>query len=391
MNTTPASSPESETAIPISPAKERYEGLDQLRGILAFSVMIYHYTEWAEWHLPWQIAKPLALLGLYAVSTFYTLSGCALYIVYRDRKLQKRFISEFWFKRIFRIVPLFWLTSILTLLMLQGSRGESDFHDPWKVFLNFSLLFSWLDPSAYFATGAWSIGNEWAFYTLFPIILLCIRSRSGIGILVGVTFVITAWFCFGILDADLSVKDQWNSYIHPLNQLVLFVSGVMIGPWILAAKARPHLPIFVYLAMGVFLIISYIASVPACISGVLRFLLVGVCVTLCAGFAVTRLKRGPITSSLTFLGTISYTVYLMHPIMYQAVNKIYGKVQSILGAEIIGNFTQSLLIFICSIISTVCVSWLIYRSIEVPLVRLGRSLAQRITHLSFSRSDSNPS
>ena len=388
MNTPPASVPESETAVPVSSAKKRYEGLDQLRGILAFSVMIYHYSEWTDWQLPWPVARPLALLGLYAVSTFYTLSGCALYIVYRDRNLGKEFISEFWIKRIFRIVPLFWLVSILALLAFQSGGGERGFPDPWKVFLNFSLLFSWLDPSAYFATGAWSIGNEWAFYTLFPIILLCIRSRAGIAILVGLTFGVTTWFSFWILSANLSVEDQWNNYIHPLNQLILFVSGVMLGPWVVGCKVRASLPVFVYLAIGVFLTVSYFASVPACISGALRFLLVGICVSLCAGFAVTRMKRGRITSGLTFLGAISYTVYLMHPLVYDFVSKVCGKLQSMVGAEIIGDPMRSAAIFTGSIVSTVYVSWLIYRRMEIPLIGLGRSVTRRVAYQFNSSSKS---
>ena len=67
---------------PVSAGRQdRYEGLDQLRGILAFSVMIYHYTEWQKIQLPWLLHQPLSLIGVYAVGTFYTLSGFALYVV----------------------------------------------------------------------------------------------------------------------------------------------------------------------------------------------------------------------------------------------------------------------------------------------------------------------
>lgn len=358
--------------------RKRYEGLDQLRGILAFSVMIYHYAEWHGIVLPWPAQKPLELLGIYAVSTFYALSGCALFIVYQSRIRDKKFLREFFIKRTFRIVPLFWFATFLVILtQKEASQEWSQYLDPWKLFLNFSLLFSWLDPGAYLATGAWSIGNEWAFYSLFPIILWACRSRSSAVVLCIITCLITGWFSFYILSPESSLEDQWQSYIHPLNQLILFVCGVLLGPWVVKAKGREQLPVRVFFAIILFVAISYLFSIPTCVSGVIRFFLVGLCVVCCEGFAITRFTHGNVSKILTFLGAISYTVYLMHPIVHHAVSKVFGKIHSMLPVDAFSGEFLSWSVFTGSICATVFVSSIVYWKLEKPAIRIGRNLAEK--------------
>lgn len=351
--------------------RKRYEGLDQLRGILAFSVMIFHYVEWQDIILPWHIQKPLELLGIYAVSTFYTLSGCALFIVYRNRTIDKEFYREFWIKRIFRIVPLFWLASLLAILTQNESL------DIWKLFLNFSLLFSWLAPEAYYATGAWSIGNEWAFYTLFPLILWASRSRFNIAILSVVTCAITAWFAFFVISPSISLTDQWKIYIHPLNQVILFVSGILLGRFVVKANISNKLPIKVYLSVILFIAISYFTNISECVSGLYRFILIGICLVCCQGFSVTLLKHGIISKILTFLGTISYTVYLIHPLMHHAMSKVIGKIDSMLQADVLSQEIRSGSVFYGSILATLVISSVIYLKLEKPAIRFGRRLTDR--------------
>ncbi len=61
----------------------RVESLDYLRGLLAVSVMIYHYVAWSGVELGADTV--LGRLGIYSVSTFYILSGLSLGLVYRGR------------------------------------------------------------------------------------------------------------------------------------------------------------------------------------------------------------------------------------------------------------------------------------------------------------------
>ncbi len=83
----------------------RIESLDYLRGIMALSVMLFHYYSWAFGSL--DASSLLSKLGIYAVSIFYILSGLSLSIVYVNRSANKFNCYEFLLKRIFRILPLF--------------------------------------------------------------------------------------------------------------------------------------------------------------------------------------------------------------------------------------------------------------------------------------------
>ena len=148
----------------------RVTGLDQLRGALATIVMIFHYSCLTKPHLPSFIQLSLDKLGYYSVCSFYVLSGAALYIVYHKRSLSLKFCRDFFIKRFARIAPLFWLATTLALALQMF--GDGSLPGSKNIFLVYSLLFSWVDPGLYYVGGAWSIGNEWVFYSIFPLMLL---------------------------------------------------------------------------------------------------------------------------------------------------------------------------------------------------------------------------
>ena len=85
---------------------KRIESLDYLRGLMALSVMIYHYISWGAG--PIGSEHLLGKLGIYAVSMFYILSGLSLGLVYYGRITSASDIGSFMIKRVFRIFPLFW-------------------------------------------------------------------------------------------------------------------------------------------------------------------------------------------------------------------------------------------------------------------------------------------
>jgi peptidoglycan/LPS O-acetylase OafA/YrhL len=81
--------------------------------------------------------------------------------------------------------------------------------------------------------------------------------------------------------------------------------------------------------------------------------------TLCVGFYLLRSRR---LRSLVALGTISYSVYLLHPIVL----------------VLIPLPRQPLLEMIVGLAATVVVSWASYRLIEKPTMEIGRRCARRI-------------
>lgn len=353
--------------------RKRYDGLDQLRGILAFTVMIYHYLSWQDVDLFWAIQKPLDLMGLYAVSTFYVLSGCALYIVYHNTQLDRSFMMGFWVKRSLRIVPLFWLVTTVTILFSLIQSGEVS---GWKVFLNYSLLFSWADPAAYISTGAWSIGNEWAFYMIFPLLIWGLKTKFNMLVIVIPALAIACYYWFFILTPHRSVASQWSVYVMPMNQFPLFLGGFLIGTYVMAPKwAASFNNRILCLATLIFVMYSYFFTTADSIYGWSRVILVLIALLWCYCFGAQRIFNRKTSIILNWLGMISYTLYLVHPLVIRVARKLLeenGHINQLLGMNAA---VSNVAIVVISIGVTLLVSHYIYMFLEKPMIILGKRKA----------------
>ncbi|AYH05651.1 acyltransferase family protein [Pectobacterium parmentieri] len=106
----------------------RVESLDYLRGVMALSVVIYHYVSWSGGYGLLGSEHLLGKLGVYAVSMFYILSGLSLAYVYDGKIKSLSDAKKFAIKRIFRIFPLFWI--VTTLALIIKFKSEINFQFP---------------------------------------------------------------------------------------------------------------------------------------------------------------------------------------------------------------------------------------------------------------------
>jgi peptidoglycan/LPS O-acetylase OafA/YrhL len=339
--------------------------------------MIYHFSYWMGLNdrLPFLFQRPLNLLGLYAVSTFYCLSGAALFIVYRSRKINFALLSEFAIKRIFRICPLFWVATTASIAFADFTALKTE---PIRVMLSYTLLFSWFDPTAYFTTGAWSIGNEWAFYSLFPILLIAWKQPWSRICVIVLSVIASCYYAFFLISPNISVATQFATYIAPLNQVILFVGGMAVGSFIIERpQFHSSLPILLGATL-IFFTISYTFDKPQCIHGVLRMAIVGICLAWCYGAGVRCRQSGKIGHILNWVGTLSYSVYLLHPIMFRITSKMVGEVISLTSDFAFKSEFRVLLILTLASVSTMIVSHLSYKLLELPMMRIGQTLSKKI-------------
>jgi exopolysaccharide production protein ExoZ len=81
---------------------------------------------------------------------------------------------------------------------------------------------------------------------------------------------------------------------------------------------------------------------------------------------IEHAKGAPKIRGLHFLGNASYSLYLSHTIVLSIVCQLWRRFSP-------GLFPSALVVFACiSVASAIAVGALIYRYIEVPLLRLGR-------------------
>ncbi len=299
---------------------QRNKPLDYLRGLMATSIMVYHYSYWNDVHV--DAGTVLGRLGIYGVSIFYVLSGLTLYIVYnRSISADFRSIAEFFIKRVFRIFPLLWLTITATIFIYNNNVG-------WKLcFLNYSGLFGFIHIGGYLAVGQWSIGNELVFYVFFPLFLILSKRRPALFFLLLVLSAVAGlYFAFHVLNTKTDLAAQWKYYINPFNQLLFFAGGILIGytgQWINPEKYKT--PIFTLLVLSILAFVFYPVTGDSIhiVTGFNRVFFFCISCLICFCFYhQKRVLPGIPDRILTFLDEASYSIYLLHPLVWPLVVKL---------------------------------------------------------------------
>lgn len=340
----------------------RYENLDYLRGLCALSILCYHYIGWVFSGL--DASTFLGKLGVYGVSIFYVLSGLTMYLVYfKNFNLDSAFFKNFYIKRIFRIFPLMWLVILLNFL-LTGYHSTLQ-----KDLLNFSGLFSVFNWTASLPLGMWSIGNELSFYFTLPVLFFCMKQGKIFTLLISiVVFGIYFYFAFFILDKSNPISVQDNPYKNPLNQMGLFFGGILIGHFF---KAREFKNIIVLSILIISLLAFYFypshGNAINIIVGYERIIFTLLCFTITLGFFKSNLNFLPffLKRRLTFLGKISYSLYLIHGLVFYAFTLTGLKIRYVLPL---------------SVAATFACSWLIFIILESPARKLGVKLTELLAY-----------
>lgn len=341
--------------------KGRLYSLDYLRGLAAFGIMIYHYLSWNFGQFPPD--SFMGRVGLYGVSVFYVLSGLTLYFVYFEKMTPTvNQIISFFRKRIFRIFPLLWLVTLTTIVL---QRKVPDFVN---LFLNLSGLFGFIRWDKYFATGAWSIGNELVFYCFFPIFIWFLKKHKLLmWILSSIVLLIYIYIAFVILNPLQSLESQWKNYVNPFNQLFLFLGGILIGYFFRSINFPKFiLAIILILGFGIFIFYPVVGQSINLVTEFNRIVFTIACFMICVGFYKLTIQLPAIVHKpLTLLGEASYSVYLLHPIIWNIVSlllKFINYKTATIPTYVIISF---------SVILTLICSYFVYQYFEKFFMRLG--------------------
>jgi exopolysaccharide production protein ExoZ len=337
--------------------------LDYLRGLAAFGIMVYHFLFWL--HGPFMANQFLGRVGIYGVAIFYVLSGLTLYHVYEYSNEGGRFsLSTFFKKRFFRIFPLLWLVTICAIILSQKQPNLID------LLLNLSGMFGFLRWDVSFATGAWSIGNELVFYSVFPLILFaCMRSRLLLFILLIAAATLHHYFSFHVLDANHSSAEQWHDYVNPLNQIFFFISGCVIG---FLTKQR-HFAIgtstsILIGGLALFILTPAVGNNIVLLTGVNRWIFTAACLLICLGaYKLNIPLTGKLHSALKMLGESSYSVYLLHGLVFTVWAFLLKKI-------ILFGFDMPLILkVLVPITLTLFLSYFVYTYFEKFFMQMGKS------------------
>ncbi|MEJ5864923.1 acyltransferase [Pseudomonas farsensis] len=343
----------------------RLEALDWLRGLLAISIMLYHFHLWQIYGL--QSDSLLGRLGIYGVSMFFILSGLSMAVVYNGKMEDLNNWLTFFIKRAFRILPLLWLAvaavTIISIFIKHESVSAS------KILLNITGAFGFIAPAEYLNTGAWSIGNELVYYSVTPLLILAYdRSRKLGNAVLAVCIAIGLAFSFFLLDPLIPISEQWKTYINPFNNLFLYVSGIALFYNTRKATYTPTLALIAITAgLSIFLLYPAHGDQISIVTGLSRIAFCTASLLVVYGFYSYRSQIPKLLSTpLEALGIATYGVYLLHPIVNSGITFSL----KLLKVDISPYIT----IGISSVLS-VAIALAVYRLLESPMMSLGKHLS----------------
>ncbi|RON45517.1 acyltransferase family protein [Pseudomonas frederiksbergensis] len=371
-------------------AEKRFDSLDSFRGLMAGSVMLYHlrvsdsFTEW----LFFRHADVF-------VSFFFVLSGFVLTHAYGS-SVQFNF-RKFFITRTFRLLPLH-LFMLVVFILLECGRYMAvqkgmEFNNvpftgkfaPAEILPNALLLQSWtyLTNPLSFNYPSWSISIEYYTYMIFALIL-------------SVAFGVRTWVWATMVVVALALIYAGNTFftIESLRGLAYFFTGCLTYAVYLKSPHPGRAKAWLLTALEVLAVAAALVFVvnDFAAKALVASPLFAVIVLIFAfdGGAVSRLLAGRVFS---FLGKLSYSIYLTHAAILFCVVSAFMVAAKLLGVDIApmidgtryldtGNVLFNNVIALLVMGLVVLVSMFTYRYVEMTGQALGRTLSKKTSHSS---------
>lgn len=371
---------------------QRWESLDSLRGIAAFLVVTFHCAQvtsgfaiqtnplsLAAWGNIWTWLKytPARILvssGPSAVVLFFVLSGFVLSLPFlRDGWLAS--YSGFAVKRVCRIYLPFLATILISAALcaliqpqpmptLSHWFNTVQWDQPLTLgYVGRNLAMTGLTPDMTMDLVMWSLVHELRISLIFPLLFLLTR-RWPVASMAGS-------LVLGVICTEAMASHEATSvpmsFLDTGRFVFLFTAGILVAGWVdrlRAALSRLSTPATAGLW---FLAIMLLVSPGPTVYRYFDFAWgVGAIMLLILATASTSAQRALTARAPVWLGRVSYSLYLIHvPLLIGAVHLTDG---------VLPLWVTMLLAVLASL---VCAE-LMFRWIEVPSMRVGRTLAARL-------------
>jgi peptidoglycan/LPS O-acetylase OafA/YrhL len=336
---------------------------------MALAVAFYHFTIWYPVFQPGRfMAYTSAKAGHYGVEGFFIISGFCFFHIYGPGSFRGRGLRDFHIKRFLRIAPLYYLA--VTLNVVLGNVVGPP-HTARMLLENATLTFGLFHPNHSLVLGGWSIGIEYVFYLVFPLLAWAAgRFRPFLLLAALATVLLSVPYTLWLVPAASMVGDmKFHTYVQVANHAYLFFLGGLVAQARARIPWRLGRPAFLVLAAGLGLVFSrYLRNFYdhfVVMEGPQRYAFAALCLGMVALFAFrdfpeSRLKRAGI-----FLGEISYSVYLIHPFAQEILLRLapWGLPPAL-------GFSLGLLL-------TMVLATLTHRWVERPAMNLGKRLTAR--------------
>ncbi len=294
----------SETA-PRSPSG-RLASLDIGRMAACWYVMLFHAS------MDVRAQNAVLGYGFSGVQFFMMLSGYVLARPYLEVRPERPLsVSRYALGRVTRILPPYYvvvlLAGALTFLGHGSSATPVSRADlPWHVFAHLAFVHTFFaDTFNSLVSVLWSLGLEWQYYVLFPVLVVAFRARRPLIVMAGaivLTVLTRHALAAGLPDRGYLLRGLCFA------RLTEFAAGVALAALLGLGWSKGRVLAFAVVLGGL--------GLASATRGLL-YLEFGIQGVVLIIFAALRLfgpavARGPGTRFLQFLGEASYSTYLVH-------------------------------------------------------------------------------
>ena len=350
--------------------------LDSLRGLAAVYVMLYHMVllPQPKLALP-QWAEPWVMMGGSGVTLFFVVSAFSLCLTMPRHIASTTPLKSFFVHRFFRIAPLFYFWLVVTYF-----RDAFVFHTlssfgkvATSVLFVFNFVPGWQEGIVW---ASWTIGVEMLFYLLFPLIYF--RCDTWIRKAALLLFLLFVYSCaqvlmlYGFADPALAARYLMFSIVK---HLPVFVLGMLVFDAFtrLKREGNPRRD------LGIACICGFLVVFSAAIGGRLQTAVVDsdYWTAVAYGLLLIGLWLAPlgfvVNRATAYLGKISYSVYLAHPVVILLLLPIYPRIYD----WRIGTSLKFVIATAMTTAAVLCVASVTFKLIEEPGMRLGRRVLVR--------------
>jgi peptidoglycan/LPS O-acetylase OafA/YrhL len=345
-------------------ATRKIDELESIRGLAAVLVVLFHVPAWNA-----------ALYGInfirngdLMVQLFFVLSGFVIYRAYAQRIQRDTDLFQFELLRVGRLYPVHLLFLLLflgiesaKLVTSGGSRSAPFLQNSPIAFIEQLLLVQAIGPTGNtytFNEPAWSISVEFWTCALFAVLVLTLKRRA-----------LFAFAAIGVAALACIATRTTGSYL----ELLLCCGGFFLGCCCAAFAARVTVsihPLFATLATLALLIFLQLQHDPSSDLGI--YVLTALVLLTMVVSGPSRLKQALRSRPLTWLGEVSYSVYMSHSfILYiasQLLRRVLKKPETLVGGQLVVQLSLAEAIVASALVvaATLLLSTVIYKTIEKP-------------------------
>ena len=371
--------------------------IDALRGYAVVMVIASHSFP-AIHDIPWTL-KRFTNLGFYGVQLFFVVSCVTLSRSWRGREMKAQpSVANFMSRRLFRIAPAYFLAAVLYAWLMPSAVPDIlrittfvTFTSGWSPSQMPTVAGVWTG-----VPGGWSIEVEFAFYALFPPLMLTVRSfwpavlalMASLPIAWGLDA--AGWAVYAPL-YGVQATDQFLYYWLP-NQVPVFLCGLVLfytlarleagGAWEAgSAKLAEHSTALLTASFLAFIALG-LASWPRLPEPghlfVPSHLLAAIAFCGCTIALALRPSALLVSRPVVSMGQASFSAYLIHFAVLDLIKRLLPT--AALDATGVAAILASAVLFAAVLVLTYPLASLAHKYIESPGTQIGRRLSALRSH-----------